>query len=233
MFMNKRLIAATVSSFLAAVQTAGCGSSTHAVSNPSPGSQGVSYDAPHDIFVLSDPPGARIVVDAETLSVPAPLTVRHTRKRQFGVPDGVSIHALGFAPGQCTQRRLIPYDRPLPDSIVFSMTRCPNPDQDYARVFALEELSDPPERLGGPMPQYPLHLQAAHRGGLVLMEVVLDTAGVPEPHSFRVLVATDSGFIQSARAALLGSVFKPGRFTGRKVRTLITLPIIYQVRLGR
>jgi TonB family protein len=190
-----------------------------------------SYDQPHDIIVLSDPPGARIVVDAETLAVSTPLTVRHTRKRHFGIPDAVFIHALAIAPGQCSQHRLISYALPLPDSIVFRMSHCPNPDQDFSRVFTIDEIDDVghPERLGGPIPFYPPGLQRAYKEGTVIIEVVIDTTGTPEPQSVRALVASDSGFIPSARTTVLGSAFKPGRVLGRKVRTLVTIPITYRV----
>lgn len=67
------------------------------------------------------------------------------------------------------------------------------------------------------------------REGIVLMEVVIDTTGKPEPVTFRVVVASDSGFIQSVRATILGSVFKPGRVLGRKVRTQVMIPITYQL----
>ena len=231
MRVNSRFLRPSLGCFIAVAQIVGCGGPIHngppSVEDP----RITSFDLPHDIIVLSDPPGARIVVDAETLAAPAPLTVRHTRKRHFGIPDAVFIHALAIAPGQCAQHRLIPYAAPLPDSIVFRMSHCPNPDQDFSRVFTIDEIDDVgrPERLGGPMPFYPPELQRAYRDGIVITEVVIDTTGTPEPRSFRALVVSDSGFIPSARAAVLGSVFKPGRVLGRKVRTLVTIPLTYRV----
>ena len=231
MRVNKRFLRPNLGCFIAVAQIVGCGGSIHTGPPALDDPRVTSYDQPHDIIVLSDPPGARIVVDAETLSVPAPEIVRHTRKRHFGIPDAVFIDALAIAPGQCSQHRRIPYAYPLPDSIVFRMSHCPNPDQDFSRVFTMDEVDDVghPERLAGPPPVYPPGLQRAFREGTVITEMVIDTTGTPEPQSFRALVASDSGFIPSARAAVLGSVFKPGRVLGRKVRTLVTIPITYRV----
>lgn len=231
--MSTRLLRPVRCALIPVVLTLGCAGSIHSAGPPTFDTGAVTYDPPHDIIVLSDPPGAKIVVDAETLTVAAPLTVRHTRKRQFGIPVAVSVHAIPIVPGQCPQYRIIPYDHELPDSIVFRMSACPNPDQNYSRVFDIEEVLEagqPPERLGGRIPWYPGLLQRARRGGIVIMQVVIDTTGIPEPGSFRIVVASDSGFIQSARTALLAWVYKPGRVMGHKVQTRVTQPIIYEVR---
>jgi hypothetical protein len=179
--------------------------------------------------ILTDPPGARIVVDAETLRAVTPLLIRHRRERIGGVARPVRIRALPVLPDQCSQVRVIASNELAPDTLGFQFHPCPHTEQDFARVFDVVELDVLPERLSGPMPD-PEFLLRSRKDGRVLLRLVIDAAGRPEPGSLEIVEATDPGFIPSARRTVLGSVFKPGRILGRKVRTRLVIPIGYAIR---
>jgi hypothetical protein len=189
-----------------------------------------TYDGFVDIVILTDPPGGKIVVDAETLAAVTPLKIRHRRQGLLGVTGQILIRALPVVPGECHQALRIDYNEPAPDTVRFQMDRCPRTDQDFARIFDVDEVDDPPERLRGPMPVYPQALMQAEIEGIVMMRFVIDTSGTPEPVSLQALLPSDPGFVASARRTVLGSVFKPGRLLGRKVRTRVTVPIAYTIR---
>ena len=179
--------------------------------------------------VLTDPPGARIVVDAETLTAVAPLIIRHRREWIQGIAKPVRIRVLPVLPDQCPQGRLISSRELAPDTLKFQLHPCPRTEQDFARAFDVEELDDPPERLRGPLPD-PEYLIQSGKDGLVRLRLVIDSTGRPEPRSLEIVEATDPGFIPSARRTVLGSVFRPGRILGRNVRTRVVIPINYTIR---
>ncbi len=168
--------------------------------------------------ILTNPPDAMIVVDAETLAAVAPLLIRHRRERVGGVAKQVRIRVLPVLPGQCPQVRVVPSNESAPDTVSFQMDRCPRTEQDFARVFDVDELDEAPTRLRGPLLPDPEFVLRSARDGLVILRLIIDTAGLPEAGSLETVKATDSGFALSATRTVLGSVFKPGRILGRKVR---------------
>jgi TonB family protein len=220
MRVERRSVAAALAALTLSALTAACGV---AIRHPVP------YDESVEIAIFSDPPGARIVVDAETLTL-APLVVHHRREGLGDIADQIRIRALPSTPGQCPQTVLVRYNQPTPDTVRFQMDRCPSVNQDFARILDDDEVDVPPERLRGPMPRYPLDLLQAGVQGRVVLRFVLDTTGVPERGSVQVVAATDPGFVSSARAVVLGSVFKPGRILDRRVRTQVTIPVTYRIR---
>lgn len=180
--------------------------------------------------ILTEPPGATIVVDAETLAKAAPLVIRHRRETVADVARRVRIRALPRLPDECTQLQIVEQSEPAPDTIRFQMNRCPKREEDFARVFDVDELDQRPSRLRGPMPEYPQSQLRRGVGGKVVLEVVIDTAGRPETRSLHIVEATDTRFVSSATRSVLGTVFTPGRLLGRKVRTRIRIPITYSAR---
>ena len=218
--MEKRSGPAALAALTVSVLTAGCGT---AIRRPEPSNEFV------DMTIVSDPPGARIVFDAETLTL-APLAIHRRREGLGDIPNQIRIRALPSMPSQCPQTVIVGYNEPTPDTVRFQMNRCPSINQDFARIFNEVEIDEPPERLRGPMPHYPPSLMEAGIQGRVVLRFVLDTTGVPERGSVQVVAATDPGFVSSARAVILGSVFKPGRILDRKVRTQVTIPITYTIR---
>ena len=183
------------------------------------------------ITILTDPPGARIVVDAETLGTVTPFVARYHRQRVHGVYQSVRIEILPMGPDECLHSIVVGANEPPPDTVKFRMNRCPKIDQDFAGVFEPEELEVRPERLRGPMPD-PGFLTSTGRPGCVKISVVIDTTGMPIAQSVQVVEASDSGFVPSATETVLGSVFRPGWLFGRKVRTRVTMPITYAIDRG-
>lgn len=77
---------------------------------------------------------------------------------------------------------------------------------------------------------YPPHLAAAGVGGEVRLEFVVDTAGRCEPASVRILDSTDRGFESSARDAVCGATYRPGRVRGQAVRQLVQQKVAFRQR---
>ncbi len=103
------------------------------------------------------------------------------------------------------------------------------------RMAALYEsvvVDDPPKLVSAPRVPYPTMLRNAGIEGMVLVEVVLDTLGRPEPTTFKVVEATHRAFVRPARDAVLGSVYRPGRVRGRAVRVIVRLPIAFRIAQG-
>jgi periplasmic protein TonB len=90
-----------------------------------------------------------------------------------------------------------------------------------------------PELLAGPPPLYPRVLREAGVEGLVVIQVVLDTLGRPEPGSARIVQHAAIQFEVSAAAAILASRFRPARVWGRAVRVLVQLPVEFRLAAGR
>ena len=180
--------------------------------------------------ILTDPPGAIIVVGAETLATLSPVVARYHHPESDGIALPLRIHALPTNPGECPQFVYIAAKALGPDTVRFSMNRCPKTDQDLG-VLGVDSVEEPPERLRGPMPD-PEYLMRSGKPGLVMVGVIIDTSGHAEPHSIEIVCASDPGFIISARGTVLGSVFTPGRIYGRKVRVRVHIPIQYSLARG-
>jgi hypothetical protein len=184
----------------------------------------------HQIVVLTDPPGARVVFNFDTLQQTTPLTIHRSRWRVGTIVNPILIRAIPNAAGQCTQTLSVPHDKPAPDTVTFSMSRCPQVDQDFSRIFNVDEVEELPERIRGPMPVYPEGMLAPGLEVEILVEVVIDTMGRPDPRSLHVLAAGDPRFIPSANDVVLASTFNPGSLLNRKVATRITIPVVYTAR---
>ena len=199
-------------------------------SPPSPTSPPVvSPDGPERIVVVTEPPGVRVIVDVETLSMVTPLAVRVWRQRIRAVGHQLFIRALPIHPNECPQHIVVDTSSASPDTVRFQMHHCPTTDEEFDRIFDVVEVDDPPSRLHGSMPDNAFLLQSGEEG-TVMMRFVIDTLGAPEAGTLEVAWATNAGFVSSARRAILSSVFKPGRLLGRKVRTRVEMPVTYAFR---
>ncbi len=98
-----------------------------------------------------------------------------------------------------------------------------------AGVYREEDVTERPERLGGPAPRYPDSLRAAGVGGRALVEFIVDTTGHVDTGSVRIISSSHPGFEAPTREAILASTFRPGLVQGHAVRVLITQPVNYQV----
>jgi len=93
-------------------------------------------------------------------------------------------------------------------------------------------VNEPPVLLAGPPLGYPDMLRRTGTTGTVVVQIVIDTLGRPEPRSL-VLESSHVGFEGAARAYVLGALFRPGRTHGRAVRVLVRLPISFTLRPPR
>lgn len=91
-------------------------------------------------------------------------------------------------------------------------------------------VQDLPELLTAPVPPYPALLREAGVAGLVVVQVVIDTTGRPEPASLRVVQSSNAGFDAAALATIRAALFRPGRVWGRAVRVLVRVPVEFRLR---
>jgi TonB family protein len=81
-----------------------------------------------------------------------------------------------------------------------------------------------------PAPEYPPALAHAGIAGRVEVQYIVDTTGVAEPSSVRVLSSTHPAFEAAARASVAASRFRPARLHGRAVRQLVRQALTFRVR---
>ncbi len=207
--MSLRLSASVRAAFLLAglVQTQGC----------------VSPGAP--FLVLSDPPGARVAAGHDTVGT-SPITVHRPPSVWPGLESEMFITVVARDSTECSQHRLLAVDEPTPDTVLLDLHRCPNEDQDYTRVFALDEVDQKPAIINPYTPlRYPSELLAERIEGCVLGEVTIDSTGHPDPDSFRVLFASDVRFTPNARSYVSAAIFKPAIYRTHRVRMHVAIPL--------
>jgi TonB family protein len=116
---------------------------------------------------------------------------------------------------------------------VLAATPRAGPAQDSAsaadKVFAAEELDEHPTVLSRPPLEYPDSLRHAGIEGRILLRVIVDTLGRPDPTSLQVLESADSGLVAAAKEFALGTTFRPGRRHGQAVRSWVKLPVVFDV----
>ena len=96
-------------------------------------------------------------------------------------------------------------------------------------VFREEDVTDRPERIGGPAPRYPDLLREAGVAGRVLVSFIVDTTGHVEPGSVVIDSSTRPEFEAPTREAVLASLFRPGQLQGHGIRVLVTMPVNFAV----
>ena len=175
-------------------------------------------DSVDQAVVITQPPGALIIVLGHTIG-PAPTTFRLARPSFFGFRDEFDVLALTTDSALCSQHRWVRYNEATPDTVWFDMHRCPPRQQDFARVFEDSELTSSPRRVSSPPVRYPDVLRQINARGAVVLDAVIDTAGLPEPRTVRVLFTTRRSLFEGpAQEILRQSRFEPGRVYDRKVR---------------
>jgi protein TonB len=78
-------------------------------------------------------------------------------------------------------------------------------------------------------PAYPIKLLEAHVMGFVQAQYVVDTTGFADTSSFRVVKATDPGFINAVREALPYMRFHPAKIGTAKVRQLVEQQFSFRI----
>jgi len=95
-------------------------------------------------------------------------------------------------------------------------------------VYAQAVLDSPPATLRCPTPSYPDSLRRAGVQGRVMLELVIDTLGRPEPGSMRVRATPHDSLSRAAIQAVLLCEFAPGRLRDHAVRTLVSIPFDFK-----
>lgn len=85
------------------------------------------------------------------------------------------------------------------------------------------------ELLVRPRFAFPVMMLDAGIGGRVVVEFVIDTLGLVEARSVRILEQTNPAFGAAAREGVLQARFEPARFGDRPVRQLSRLPVQFSV----
>jgi protein TonB len=101
-------------------------------------------------------------------------------------------------------------------------------DQPYMEAVVEER----PERLDGTCSnlRYPPVLQTAGIEGRVLIEFIIDTTGRAERGSMRVVSSAHQLFEGPAREVVSSCRYRPGRISGRAVRTRVQIPINFTIQ---
>ncbi len=99
-----------------------------------------------------------------------------------------------------------------------------------AGPLSVNAVDEPVSVIRQPAPEYPPALARAGIPGRVEVQYVVDTTGVVEPSSVRVLGSTHPAFEAAARASVTASRFRPARLHGRTVRQLVRQALTFRVR---
>lgn len=93
-------------------------------------------------------------------------------------------------------------------------------------VFTADQVDRPAVLDSASLPaiEYPPSLRAAGTSGVVVAELVVDSAGQAEPEHFGVVSATDPLFTAAVRGGLPSLRFQPALRRGRLVRQIVRLP---------
>ncbi len=81
-------------------------------------------------------------------------------------------------------------------------------------------------------PYYPEALKRAKTAGDVLIEFVVDTAGIPELETVGVVAASHPAFGTAARDAVAAARFIPAFRAGKPVRQLVQVPVKFELTSG-
>jgi periplasmic protein TonB len=96
-------------------------------------------------------------------------------------------------------------------------------------VYLPSLVQDSPELLSAPTPAYPPLLRAAGVQGQVIVTAVVDTLGLAENGSVRIVRSDNPGFDAAALATVRVARFRPARIYGRAVRVLVQVPVVFRL----
>jgi protein TonB len=92
-------------------------------------------------------------------------------------------------------------------------------------LFAAQVEKQASPRSGNPAPRYPSLLESSRVAGNVLVQFVVDTLGIVDMSTFRVLESSNDLFAESTRATLSKWRFYPAEAGGRRVKQIVQLPL--------
>ena len=96
-----------------------------------------------------------------------------------------------------------------------------SPPPSPQRIYGVNDVDQRPEIAETPS----LHYPAAASEGVVVVRVVIDTAGNPEPATALVAQGSDSVLMAAARTLVLNTLFRAARVRGEAVQTLVEIPV--------
>lgn len=181
------------------------------------GANTARLDAPRyvDSLILVEPVQSDNRDHGEGLSVPGPITIDPPDLRSISIPSlpqtGATRQSL-MSPAGSTANGM------------------PNPGNVSVWIPWRNEASA--EILTAPLPTYPELLRQAGIAGKVVLEAVVDTTGRVLAQSITVVSATDPGFVEAARQALLQTLFRPAMADGKPVRLRVRIPYDFTIRNG-
>ncbi|HEX9754052.1 MAG TPA: TonB family protein, partial [Gemmatimonadales bacterium] len=79
-------------------------------------------------------------------------------------------------------------------------------------------------------PEYPRTMLSRNLEGSVFVVFVVDSTGLVDTTTFRVIRATHRDFVEAIRAALPGMRFRPAMLGGQAVRQLVEQPFTFKIR---
>jgi TonB family protein len=91
-------------------------------------------------------------------------------------------------------------------------------------------LDSKPRVIESPLPPSLDSLARAVKPGRVVVQFIVDTMGVPELGSVRVLTSPDTALSRAAAAAILLWRFRPGHVRGHAVRVLVEVPVDFTIK---
>jgi beta-lactamase regulating signal transducer with metallopeptidase domain len=80
---------------------------------------------------------------------------------------------------------------------------------------------------GSPFPKYPATMKAAGLEGEVLSQYIVDTTGLADMRTFKLLKPARQEFVDAVKAALPSMRFTPAEIGGRKVKQLVQQPFTF------
>jgi len=162
------------------------------------------------------------------------MTTRDGEYTLVSTPGTVSllVTARGYKPFQLTGLRLIAnqsveQDWQLADSVPRLV---PYPGYDTGGSFTADQVDDPVQYIGGPVPKYPESLRAAKVEGRVTVRYVVEANGLVDGNSMQVLNSTHKEFEEPALEALLKSTFRPARIKGTPVRQMVEQAVRFTLK---
>ena len=104
------------------------------------------------------------------------------------------------------------------------------PLQDSSPIYFAYQVDKPVMQMPNTIsPHYPDSLKAAKVEGEVVVAFVVDTLGLADPKSLKILKSTHRLFSIAVRDALPQMSFIPAELKGRKVRQLVQQPFVFHV----
>ncbi len=100
-------------------------------------------------------------------------------------------------------------------------------------IYSEDDLfTEKPAVIFGPPIEYPEDLRRNRIQGRVLAQAILDTLGRVEQGSVQFATTPDPGFLLPVSQYLASARFRPARRNGRRVRSVVRIPVDFRLREG-